>query len=202
MTEPDDREPSPEQPRDEASTPLTPPGQPPYGSPPPPGQPYGGPPPGQPYGGPPPGQPYGGPPYGGPPPQYGPGPYPPPYGQQGITAPDDATWALAAYVGQLIIGFVAPLIVFLVRKDQSPFVRFHGAQALNAALSYLAVAVGGITVLFVSAAANAPAGLIIAFPVLFIFAIVHFVYLIIAAVKAGRREMYRLPAWICWRMVK
>jgi uncharacterized Tic20 family protein len=193
MTEPDDREPSPEQPRDEASTPLTPPGQPPYGGPPPPGYPYGGPPPGPQYGG---------PPYQGPPPQYGPGPYPPPYGQQGITGPDDPTWALAAYVGQLIIGFVAPLIVFLVRKDQSPFVRFHGAQALNAALSYLAVAVGGIAVLFVSAAANAPAGLIIAFPVLFIFAIVHFVYLIIAAVKAGRREMYRLPAWICWRMIK
>jgi uncharacterized protein len=193
MTEPDDREPASGQPRDEASTPLTPPGQPPYGSPPPPGTPYGGPPPGQPYGG---------PPYGGPPPQYGPGPYPPPYGQQGITAPDDATWALAAYVGQLIIGFVAPLIVFLVRKDQSPFVRFHGAQALNAALSYLVVAVGSVIVLFVSAAANAPAGLIIAFPVLFIFAIVHFVYLIIAAVKAGRREMYRLPAWVCWRMVR
>jgi uncharacterized Tic20 family protein len=194
MTEPDDRGPSPEQPHDEPSTPLTPPGQPPYGSPPPPGHPYAGPPPGPPHGG--------GPSYGGPPPPYGPGPYPPPYGPQGITAADDATWALAAYVGQLIIGVVAPLIVFLVRKDRSPFVRFHGAQALNAALSYIAVFIGSFALVLISVAAKAPVGLIVAFPVMIIFAIVHFVYLIIGAVKAGRREMYRLPAWVCWRMIK
>lgn len=188
MTEPDDRGPSPGQPHDEPPTPLTPPGQPPYGGSPPPGQPYGGPPPG--------------PPFGGPPPPYGPGPYPPPNGPQGITAADDATWALAAYVGQLIIGLVAPLIVFLVRKDQSPFIRFHGAQALNAALSYLAVFIGSLALVILGIAAKAPVLLIVVFPAMIIFAIVHFVYLIIGAVKAGRREMYRLPAWICWRMIR
>lgn len=194
MTESDDREPSPEKPHDEPAAPLTPPDQPPYASPPPPGHPYGGPPPGPPHGG--------GPPYGGPPPPYGPGPYPPPYGQQGITSPDDTTWALAAYVGQLIIGIVAPLIVFFVRKDQSPFVRFHGAQALNAALSYIAFFIGGFALTILGIVAKAPAVLIISIPAIVIFAIAHFVFLIIAAVKAGRAEMYRLPAWICWRMVK
>ncbi|GAB2846324.1 hypothetical protein GCM10027176_57470 [Actinoallomurus bryophytorum] len=198
MTEPDDRGPSPEEPHDEPSTPLTPPGQPQFGSPPPPpGHPYGGPPPGPHVGGPPP--PYGPGPY---PPPYGQGPYPPPYGPQGNNPADDTNWALAAYIGQLIIGVIAPLVVFLVRQDQTPFIRFHAAQALNAALSYLAVFLGGIALAVVTVVAGAPAALIVVIPAMIIFGIVHFVYLIIGAVRAGRLEMYRLPAWICWRMIK
>jgi uncharacterized protein len=180
---------------------------------PPPGQPYGGPPPGwSPPGGPPPGgaspgwSPTGGPPPGGPPPPYGPGygygPYAPPYGQQGVTSADDTTWALAAYLGQLAVGFVAPLVVYLARRDESPFTRFHGAQALNAALTYIIAFFAAFTVGMVSLAFRTPVGLIIMIPLILILAIAHFVYLIIGAVKAGRREMYRLPAWICWRMFK
>ena len=176
---------------------------------PPPGQPYGGPPPGwSPPGSPPPGwsspggPPPGGPPPGGPPPPYGYGYGPPPYGQPGITAPDDTTWALAAYLGQLAVGFVAPLVVYLARRDESPFTRFHGAQALNASLTYMIAFFAAFTLGLVSAAFGAPEGLLIVIPLALIFGITHFVYLIVGAVKAGRREMYRLPTWICWRMLK
>jgi len=181
---------------------------------PPPGRPYGGPPPGwTPPGGPPPGwSPPGGPPPGdpppgwsppgGPPPPYGYGPYPPPYGPQRVTAADDTTWALAAYLGQLAVGFVAPLVVYLARRDESPFTRFHGAQALNASLSYMIAFVVAFTLGLVSVAFRAPEGLLIMIPLVLIFGLTHFVYLIVAAVRAGRREMYRLPMWICWRMFK
>ena len=122
--------------------------------------------------------------------------------QQGITAADDTTWALAAYLGQFAVGFVAPLVVYLARKDQSPFTRFHGAQALNAALTYIAVFVCGTALGIITVAARVPAGLAIVIPAVLIFLVAHFVYLIIGAVKAGRREMYRIPAWLCWRMIK
>jgi uncharacterized Tic20 family protein len=176
MTAPDDRDPS-----------WASPGQPPHDAPPPP---HGAPPPPPPYGGP------GGPP---PPPPYGHGPHAPLYGQQ---QGEDTTWALAAYLGQLAVGFVAPLVVYLARKDDSPFTRFHGAQALNAALTYIIAFIAGFALILISVAAKAPVGLIIAIPLLLIVAVAHLVYLIIGAVKAGKREMYRLPAWICWRMVK
>jgi uncharacterized protein len=162
------------------------PGRPPYGAPPPP---QGGPPP---YGGPP---PHGGPPPYGAPPPYGHGPYPQ---QQG----EDTTWALAAYLGQLAVGFVAPLVVYLARKDDSQFTRFHGAQALNASLTYMIVFVAGLVLGVIAAILGAPVGLVIGLLVILVFAIAHFVFLIIGAVKAGRREMYRLPTWICWRMVR
>jgi uncharacterized Tic20 family protein len=64
------------------------------------------------------------------------------------------------------------------------------------------VFVAGFVLGVVAAVFNAPAGLVIGLLVIFAFAITHFVYLIIGAVKAGRREMYRLPIWVCWRMVK
>jgi uncharacterized Tic20 family protein len=173
-------------------------GPPPAYASPPPG--YTGPPPG--YSGPPPG--YSGPPpgSGGPPPggyygYYGP---PPPYGP-GITGPDDTTWALLGYLGQFLIGFLAPLIVYLARKDQSPFVRFHGAQALDLALTYLIVFFGAIVIAITGGAARMPAVSIVAILIMIVFAIVHLVYLIVGAVKAGRREMYRIPTWLCWRML-
>lgn len=178
-------------------------------SPPPSGWPYGSAPPPPPgpggyYGGPPPG--YGGPPPGGfgagpPPPPYGPYGPPHPYGP-GITGSDDTTWALLGYLGQFLIGFLAPLIVYLARKDQSPFVRFHGAQALNLALTYLIVFFGAIAVAIAGGAARMPAVAIVAILLMFAFAVVHLVFLIIGAVKTGRYEMYRIPTWLCWRMVR
>jgi len=171
----------------------------------PPSHPPGPPPSGAPYGSAPPPPPGPGGYYGGPPPPpYGPyGPYGPqhPYGP-GITGSDDTTWALLGYLGQFLIGFIAPLIVYLARKDQSPFVRFHGAQALNLALSYLIVFFGAIVIAIAGGAARMPAVAIVAILLMFVFAIVHLVFLIIGAVKAGRYEMYRIPTWLCWRMVR
>jgi uncharacterized Tic20 family protein len=40
-------------------------------------------------------------------------------------------WAMIANLGGILIGFIAPLIVYLMYKDRDPFVRRHAAQALN-----------------------------------------------------------------------
>ena len=150
--------------------------------------PYGG----QPYGG----QPYGGQPYGAP---YGATGYPPAlYGQNGITSNEDTTWAMLGYLGQFLISFVAPLVVYLARKDQSPFCRFHGAQGLNHAITSFIVFFGGIVLGIVTLGF----GLIITIPVMMVYGIAGLVYLIIAAVKANQGEMYQIPKWLVWRMVK
>jgi uncharacterized Tic20 family protein len=196
VTEPHDDQPSFEPP-DPAQTPGTEP--PPHAPPPPYGGPHAQPPPygGQPpYGGPP---PYGGS-YGGPPP-YGPYGQPPPYGPppgSGITSPDDTTWALLGYVGQFVVGFIAPLVVYLARKDQSPFVRYHGAQALNLALTGLIVTVSGIVLGLVTLGF----GLIVTIPLIIAMGITHAVYMIIAAVRVGRHELYQIPTWLCWPIVR
>ncbi|MFL6056128.1 MAG: DUF4870 domain-containing protein [Actinoallomurus sp.] len=111
---------------------------------------------------------------------------------------DDKTWALLAYIGQFAIGWIAPLVVYLTQKDRSPYLRFHGAQALNFALTSLIIMLSGLMVSLVTLGIGA----IVAVPVMLVYAIMHFVYLIIAAVRANKGELYAIPKWLCWPMVR
>ncbi|PRX04053.1 UNVERIFIED_ORG: hypothetical protein CLV66_10816 [Actinomadura viridilutea] len=172
------------------------------------------------------GQPPGAPPPPGytPPPGYGPAPgYGDPYGagydprfgygppgvpqypsQSGPVRPDDTTWAMMSYVLTLLVGFPGPLILYLVKKKESPFVRYHAAQALNIEITYLlhiliALAVGGGLAL----AFQHPAPLVIAFvPVLLFHAVAQLVLLILGAVRASKGVVNRFPTWLCFRIVR
>ncbi|MEV0662192.1 DUF4870 domain-containing protein [Actinomadura luteofluorescens] len=195
--EPPPGQPPPDQP---------PPGQPPPGQPPPPHQPppyhgaYGQP-PGQPPG-PPPGQPFG-PPGAGPyDPRYGYGPPGVPYGP-GAHPGEETTWAIFAYVGNVLIGFLPPLVIYLVKKNTSPFTRFHAAQSMNYQLTML------IHLLAVAAVCVPPAILLDAPAFLALFALPYlelliggWVFLILGAVKAGKGQYYRFPTFFCFRMIR
>ncbi|GAB3984369.1 hypothetical protein GCM10029978_093870 [Actinoallomurus acanthiterrae] len=111
-------------------------------------------------------------------------------------------WSLLAYVGQPAFGFIAPLVVYLARRNQSPFIRFHAAQALNLALSYMIVLIGGAVIAFVSLPGHPALVLALVVLLVFVLAAVHLIYVIIGAIKAKRQEMYRLPVWLCWRMIR
>jgi hypothetical protein len=49
---------------------------------------------------------------------------------------EDRNWALGSHIGGVLaayvaLGFIAPLIVLLVRGNRSPFVRRHAVESLN-----------------------------------------------------------------------
>ncbi len=44
---------------------------------------------------------------------------------------DDRQMAMFCHLGGLIGGFVLPLVIWLMKKDQSPYVDYHGKEALN-----------------------------------------------------------------------
>jgi uncharacterized Tic20 family protein len=164
--------------------------------------------------------PHGPPQYG--PPQYGnqyappPGPaYPQPGYQYGPGVPgrgpagyygpasqsDDRTWAMLGYLLTFVGGFVAPLIVYLVKKDQSPFVRHHAAQALNLAITSAIYGIALFVLAIVAGAVSHGVGLLL-FLLYFPLGITFTVYLIVAAVAANRFEMYRVPSWACLQLVR
>ncbi|XRQ03587.1 DUF4870 domain-containing protein [Actinomadura welshii] len=169
------------------------------------GQAPGGPPPGQPPPGqPPPGQPPPGqPPYGRPP---GGGYYDPRYGY-GPPRPqvpaEDSTLAVLAYVGNILIGFIPSLVIYLVKKNTSPLTRFHAAQAMNFQLTLLLH-------LVIVAALCVPPAIIAEAPIFFVplifpyleMLIAGWVFLILGAVKAAKNEYYRFPTFFCWRMIR
>ncbi|MEU8378117.1 DUF4870 domain-containing protein [Streptosporangium sp. NPDC048865] len=129
-----------------------------------------------------PGQPgYG--PYGSYGPSWGYG-YPPPPGTQGPRpGSDDATMAMLAHLLGLLTSFVGPLVLYLVKKDESPYARDQAAEALNFQL----------TLLILQFVAWILAFFLIGFLLIFLFWIGSIVMAVVAAVAANRGERYRYP---------
>lgn len=96
---------------------------------------------------------------------------------------DDKTMAMLAYVLGVATGFVGPLILWLLKKDQSKFVACHAFQAL---LLHAAVVLGYIA-----------SGLLVFVLIGFItypaFFLLGLVFSILAGLAANRGEWYDIP---------
>ncbi|MBW8483733.1 DUF4870 domain-containing protein [Actinomadura parmotrematis] len=157
------------------------------------------------------GAPYGQPPGYGPPGGHGPPPgYGRPLGEPGpegqrpaMQGTDEITWSLAAYLGTLLVGFVAPLAVYFAKRNESPFVRFHAAQSLNHQITALIVMVVPLIAIVPPAIlADQPAVLALwLIPVLF-ESVASYVVLIMGAIKAGKAVYYRFPKWLVFPIVR
>jgi uncharacterized Tic20 family protein len=131
----------------------------------------------------------------GPPPASDPDP-----GRQGTTQ-EERTWALVAHIGTLVaayvaLGFLAPLIVMLVKGDSSPFVRRHAVESLNFQISLLIYAIVGTVLAFLFTVLTVGLGLLVVLPVAIVLAIAALVLIVMATVKAGNGEDYRYPLTI------
>jgi len=108
----------------------------------------------------------------------------------GMPSKDDRTMAMLCHLLAIVLGFIGPLIIWLIKKDGSQFVDDQGKEALNFQLTMLiAFAVSGLSIC-----------IFIGFVLLPAVAIFDLVFCIIAAVKANGGEAYRYPINI--RMVK
>ena len=96
---------------------------------------------------------------------------------------DDKTMAMLSYLLGIFTGFLGPLVIWLMKKDQSKFVGFHALQAL---LLHAVVTLGYIlsSVLFV---------VIIGFLTMPVFALLGLVFSILAGLAANRGEWYEIP---------
>lgn len=114
------------------------------------------------------------------------------------TTPDDRQWAmfchLSALLGLLVAGltFIGPLVCWLIKKDQSPFVDYHGKEALNFQINILFYTLIAAAITFVTCGA--------AFPILFVPLVLGIVMPIIAGLKANEGSYYEYPA--TWRLIK
>jgi uncharacterized Tic20 family protein len=128
-----------------------------------------------------------------PPQQYGQPGYPQSAGQAGqasVSESDEKLWALLAHVSIPFIWFVGPLIVYLIYKDRSPWLKEASTEALNFSILYsiASFVCWMLTAVLIGA---------ILLPLVFIGALI---FCILAALAANRHELYRYP--INWRIMK
>lgn len=126
---------------------------------------------------------------------------------QPTTESDTKLWAmfaqLSAIVGYVIgagfLGWLGPLIIFLVYKDRNRFVRYNAAEALNAAIATLIVEIALAIVFTIITVITFGFGSVL-FALIGVPALVHVVFAIIGAVKAYQGEWWNYPVNI--RLVK
>jgi uncharacterized Tic20 family protein len=102
-----------------------------------------------------------------------------------IVSPDERTWALVAHVGGLLTSFIAPLVIWLAKGDDSEFVRDQAKEALNFQITLLIASVVGATTTVC---------LGLGFLVLAAVWIADVVLSLVAALRSYDGHRYRYPA--------
>lgn len=88
----------------------------------------------------------------------------------------------------VVIPIVPTLIMWAVKKDESPFVDDHGREAMNAQISYLVYALGFAALTPITCGVGLAAAAVMP--------VVAVVFTILAAIAASRGEYHRYPATI------
>lgn len=108
---------------------------------------------------------------------------PPPYGGSSPVTQDDKTMAMLSYILGIFTGFLGPLILWLVKKDQSKFVAYHALQAL---LLHAVVVLGYLLSSFLLV-------VLIGFLTYPAFFVLGLVYSLLAGIAANKGEWYEIP---------
>ena len=93
---------------------------------------------------------------------------------------DEKTMAILSHILCLVAGFIAPLVIYLIKKDESPYVRDHAKESLNFQITMFIIYV----VLIIT---------IIGILLVWAVAITDLILVIIATIKASENKMYRYP---------
>ncbi|MFC1620155.1 DUF4870 domain-containing protein [Candidatus Neomarinimicrobiota bacterium] len=111
-------------------------------------------------------------------------------GEAAVPSKDARKWAMFCHLSALVglmgngLGFlVGPLVVWVLKKGDDPFIDDQGKEAVNFQITmFLALIVSGILVLVV-----------IGFVLLVVVGIMMIVFPIMGAIKANEGESYRYP---------
>ena len=102
---------------------------------------------------------------------------------------DTKTWAMLLHLSILTnfvipgAGFIAPIVIWQLKKDQMPEIDAHGKSATNFIISMLIYAAVSVVLMF----------LFVGFLLVPVLAIIGIVFPIIAGIKANNGELWQYP---------
>lgn len=111
-------------------------------------------------------------------------------GESMNTTSDDRLMAMLIYLLSLFTSIIGPVIVWMIKREESDFVDFHGKEYLNFFISYAVYSI----------VASISMVVLIGFVLLPVVVVALYVFTIIGAVKAYQGEMYKIP--LIFRLVK
>ena len=114
-----------------------------------------------------------------------------------LTPSEERTWALAAHLGVFLaawfaMGFLCPLVIWLLYRDRSEFVRRHSLESLNFQISLLIYSAVAVLIALVTLGI----GLAVVIPVVVVGAVAAVVLIVLATIAASQGRTYRYPLTI------
>jgi uncharacterized Tic20 family protein len=103
---------------------------------------------------------------------------------------DEKNLALLSHIGTLFGGFVVPLVVWLMKKDESRFISDHAKESLNFQISLLIYVVASFVLVFI----------IVGFFLLFALGLFAFITTLMGTVAASSGKPFRYP--LCIRLIQ
>lgn len=104
-----------------------------------------------------------------------------------IPTGDEKMMALLSHILTLVAPLLAPLIIYVIKKDESPFVASHAKESLNFQITVIII----IIILFIT---------VIGILLIWIVGIVSLVLVIMATIRASEGKLYRYP--FSFRLIK
>jgi uncharacterized protein len=133
---------------------------------------------------------------------------PPAAGQAGAGAavappadPGDQRLAILSYLGVPFLGPCLPLLIYLVSRRRSGYVRRHSAQALNLSVTTLLYGICALIVAAMLALDSTGVALAVVLPLVAALWLVTVGYVIVACARARRGGFRELPGWLCATIV-
>lgn len=104
-------------------------------------------------------------------------------------SPDEKILAILSHILCIVVGlgFIPPLIIYLLKKDESSYVKAHALESLNFQLTLLIICL----ILFIT---------IIGWLFFWVVGIINLILVIVATIKASENKLYRYP--INFRLIK
>lgn len=120
-------------------------------------------------------------------------PYNPVDPQATTLSQDDRVMAMLCHLLGFFTSFIGPLIIYLIKKDESPFVRHHAAQALNFQITIILIAFVTVVVGILFMIITLGIGILLVIPLILAINICDIVFSIIGGVSAYGGKPYYIP---------
>ena len=104
-----------------------------------------------------------------------------------VPTSDEKTMAVLSHILTIVAPILAPLIIYLIKKDESDYITYHAKESLNFQITIAIIAIG-------------LAFTIIGLVIIWIVPIFAFISVIIASIKAGEGVLYKYPLKV--RLIK
>jgi len=103
---------------------------------------------------------------------------------------DEKTMGMLSHLLAIIFPILAPLIIYLVKKDESDFVKKNAAESLNFQITSIIVWIVGFVTMII----------LVGFLILALWGLVSLVLIVIATIRSSEGKIYRYPINI--RLIK